>query len=52
MIYCYLLVLVTLVRAGSSSDKCLALAMSGGGAIGSYEAGALYGLVMNSKDKS
>mmetsp|Transcript_1538 Transcript_1538/g.2713 ORF Transcript_1538/g.2713 Transcript_1538/m.2713 type:complete len:338 (-) Transcript_1538:193-1206(-) len=35
-----------------SKKKCTALAMSGGGAKGAYEAGALWGLYYNAKDKS
>ena len=27
-----------------NSDRCLGLAMSGGGALGAYEAGALWGM--------
>ena len=30
----------------------MALALSGGGSKGSYQAGVLYGLVMNDEDKS
>mmetsp|Transcript_17322 Transcript_17322/g.29135 ORF Transcript_17322/g.29135 Transcript_17322/m.29135 type:complete len:306 (-) Transcript_17322:238-1155(-) len=35
-----------------SSKTCTALAMSGGGAKGAYEAGALWGLYYGAKDKS
>ncbi len=34
------------------NKSCLALALSGGGSKGSYQAGVLYGLVMNDADKS
>ena len=37
---------------GGNADRCYALAMSGGGALGAYEAGALWGLYNNIKDKS
>jgi len=33
-------------------DRCLALSMSGGGALGAYEAGALWGMYFGSEDKS
>ena len=33
-------------------DGCIALAMSGGGVKGAYEAGALYGMVHGVADKS
>jgi len=36
----------------SAKDKCYALAMSGGGAYGSYEAGVLYGMYHALDDKS
>ena len=36
----------------NSLKSCRALAMSGGGSKGSYEAGVLYGLVNNDPDKS
>jgi len=35
-----------------ANKSCLALALSGGGSKGSYQAGVLYGLVMNDADKS
>merc|ERR1712086_476938 len=48
------IVLLIIAKADTApKDKsCLALALSGGGAKGSYEAGALYGLVNAGKDKS
>jgi len=39
-------------KKSNSSKSCRALAMSGGGSKGSYEAGVLYGLVNNDPDKS
>ena len=36
----------------NSTKSCKAIAMSGGGSKGSYEAGVLYGLVNNDPDKS
>ena len=36
----------------NSTKSCKALAMSGGGSKGSYEAGVLYGLVNNDPDKT
>ena len=36
----------------NSTKSCRALAMSGGGSKGSYEAGVLYGLVTNDPDKA
>ena len=33
------------------AEKCRALAMSGGGSFGAYEAGVLYGLVKNAKNE-
>lgn len=36
--------------AQQSEDHCYALALSGGGSIGSYEAGVLWGLVNNGKE--
>ena len=39
-------------KSAKSEKSCRALALSGGGAKGSFEAGALYGLVMNDVDKS
>jgi predicted acylesterase/phospholipase RssA len=36
----------------NSTKSCKALAMSGGGSKGSYEAGVLYGLVTNDPDKT
>ena len=38
--------------AAKEAKSCRALAMSGGGAYGAYEAGALWGLIQNSEDKS
>ena len=35
-----------------STKTCKALALSGGGAKGAFEAGALYGLIMNDPDKA
>ena len=36
----------------AKQDKCIALAMSGGGSLGSYEAGALWGMFYAAQDKS
>ena len=36
----------------NSTKSCKALALSGGGSKGSYEAGVLYGLVNNDPDKT
>jgi predicted acylesterase/phospholipase RssA len=50
-----LLIAVAIVSADEEwpkHKKCRALAMSGGGSFGAYEAGVLYGLVKNAKDKS
>ena len=38
-------------EAVASTKTCRALAMSGGGAHGAFEAGVLWGLVKNDKDK-
>ena len=35
-----------------AAKSCKALAMSGGGSKGAFEAGALYGLIMNDPDKT
>lgn len=46
---------ITTAAAAGAKDapkKCHALAMSGGGSFGSYEAGVLYGLVKNAEDPS
>lgn len=41
------------IRAVSSNpDECIALAMSGGGTFGAYEAGVLHGLVHGDTDKT
>jgi predicted acylesterase/phospholipase RssA len=36
----------------ADAKKCIALAMSGGGVKGAYEAGALYGMVHEAADKT
>ena len=36
----------------AADDKCYGLAMSGGGAYGAYEAGALYGMYQGMADKT
>ena len=36
----------------ASSKSCRALALSGGGALGAFEAGVLWGLVKNDEDKT
>ena len=36
----------------NAADKCYALALSGGGAFGAYEAGVLYGLYHAIPDKT
>ena len=42
-----------LIAAVAAEDKkCIALAMSGGGTKGAYEAGVLYGMYHNTDDKS
>ena len=38
--------------ADKDAKKCIALAMSGGGVKGAYEAGALYGMVHEATDKT
>ena len=38
--------------AVEANQQCYGLALSGGGALGSYEAGALYGMYHGSSDKS
>ena len=38
--------------ASAADKQCLALAMSGGGTLGSYEAGALWGMYYAAEDKS
>ena len=43
---------ITLAASAKAAKSCKALAMSGGGAKGAFEAGALYGLIMNDEDKS
>ena len=48
-----LLVSLASAKAEAKTAKsCKALALSGGGAKGAFEAGALYGLIMNDEDKS
>jgi len=51
-----ILIMMTFLSSSKGNDKidrdnktkrCYALSMSGGGSKGSYEAGVLYGLVMN-----
>ena len=37
---------------GADADRCLALSMSGGGALGAYEAGGVYVIYQAVKDKS
>ena len=44
--------LALLLASGTYAKECKALAMSGGGAKGSYEAGALWGLYYTDTDKS
>ena len=43
---------VLAVEDNKSKDVCYALALSGGGSKGSYEAGVLWGLYYNAKDKT
>ena len=43
---------VTMAAEAKAAKSCKALAMSGGGSKGAYEAGALYGLIMNDPDKT
>ena len=43
--------LLLTISVVSSKDQCLAVSMSGGGACGAYEAGVLWGLYHNAKDK-
>jgi NTE family protein len=38
--------------AKKGSDECYALALSGGGSMGAYEAGGLWGIYYTLKDKS
>ena len=40
------------LASAQQAKSCKALAMSGGGNKGAFEAGALYGLVMNDPDKT
>ena len=40
------------VSANEKSERCIGLAMSGGGAHGAYEAGALWGIYNSLEDKS
>ena len=42
----------TAAKNKGDAKKCIALAMSGGGVKGAYEAGALYGMVHEAEDKS
>jgi NTE family protein len=39
-------------EAKKGSDECYALALSGGGSLGAYEAGGLWGIYYSLKDKS
>ena len=41
-----------LLANAQSTDKCIALSMSGGGSKGAFEAGALYGLYHANSDKT
>jgi len=43
---------LTAAAEGHADKKCIALAMSGGGVKGAYEAGALYGMVHEVADKT
>ncbi len=45
-------VLCFLLTNALSTDKCIALSMSGGGSMGAFEAGALYGLYHTNTDKT
>jgi predicted acylesterase/phospholipase RssA len=44
--------LITAKKSEKNADQCIALAMSGGGTLGAYEAGAVYGLYHASEDKT
>ena len=47
-----LLGLVASKKSEVNKDKCLALSMSGGGSLGSYEAGGIWGMYFESEDKT
>ena len=44
--------LITAKKSEKNADSCIALAMSGGGTLGAYEAGVAYGLYHASEDKT
>ena len=46
------LILLASVVNAQDSPSCTALAMSGGGALGAWEAGALWGMYYAEEDKS
>ena len=43
---------ITAKKSEKNADSCIALAMSGGGTLGAYEAGVVYGLYHASEDKT
>jgi predicted acylesterase/phospholipase RssA len=45
-------VIIKTCEAKKGSDECFALALSGGGSLGAYEAGGLWGIYYTLKDKS
>lgn len=47
-----LCITMTSATETKAAKSCKALALSGGGSKGAFEAGALYGLVMNDEDKT
>ena len=48
----FLLGLVGSKKSEVNKDKCLALTMGGGGSLGAYEAGGIWGMYFGSEDKT